>query len=1164
MRMIGASGVRRRSRSYFALVLILPLFAASCSGACWQRTPELSDEVYRQAVVSFYTGLAALQTSQEVLARSELDRVTTLVPHEPAAWANVGLLLLRQQEVDAATERLARAAELAPDAAQIQRLLALAAGRRGDLPTAIRHWIRALELEPDDPKAAYALALDLERAGGEENEAEAQRTLADLASRTGNLVVQLDLARMAAKRGDREALDRALGTLESLSGGWPEDVRQRLSAVKQAAAKDTQAAGRQIAFLRNLLLRLSDYRRSLADVSTPREEVGEPITRFLVLPNPDPHAAAADTGLTFSVAAVDAISGSQRWIGVVSLTGEGAPAIAASDGRTMRLAAHGQAASAVAIPGAAQGDAATRHSVLAADLTYDYRTDLVLAGAAGLRILKQNESGTFEDVTSATTLPRERVSAAVWGVWAADVDTDGDLDLVVSPVDAPPVVYRNNTDGTYAVLEPFAGVQRVRGFVWADLDGEGVPDAAFLQEDGRVRVLLNERSGSFRERPLPDGFPRAVAIAPAEVTGDSMLDLVALTAEGVLVGLSQAENGGDRWVHREIGRAGGGPFEIGTARLLAGDLDNNAAIDFVVASGAESRVLLGGPDGALQPLASPLHLSARAIADLDGNGRVEIVGLTAEGRMASAASRGTKEYHWQVLRPRAATSTGDQRINSFGIGGEVEVRSGLHVQRRLITSPVVHVGLGEATGSEVTRLLWPNGTVQSEFDLQADAEVAATQRLKGSCPWLFAWNGREMGFVTDVLWRSPLGLRINAQETADVLMTEDRVKVRGDQLAPRDGVYDLRITAELWETHFFDHVALLAVDHPEGTEVWLDERFAAPPPSLDLIVTERVQAFAAVHDDTGRDVSDVVAARDDRHLDFAGRGAYQGVTRDHHVEIEVPDQAPRSGPLWLIAQGWIHPTDSSVNVAISQGAHARPRSLTLQVADRTGRFRTVAADLGFPAGKDKTILIDLGRHLPGAGPRRLRLATNLEIFWDRLGWATGRPDVVMSPVRLLPESAELRYRGYSVTGQKDASTPERPRYLLEGTAPRWRDLEGYHTRFGDVRELLLRVDDRYVIMNAGDELRLRFPEAPPAAAGHVRDFVMISDGWEKDGDFNTTFSRTVLPLPTHDHGGYDRPPGRLEDDPVYLKHPSDFAEYHTRYVTPDRVRGALTRARERP
>ena len=146
-----------------------------------------------------------------------------------------------------------------------------------------------------------------------------------------------------------------------------------------------------------------------------------------------------------------------------------------------------------------------------------------------------------------------------------------------------------------------------------------------------------------------------------------------------------------------------------------------------------------------------------------------------------------------------------------------------------------------------------------------------------------------------------------------------------------------------------------------------------------------------------------------------------------------------------------------------------------------------------------------------------------------------------------------------MTEQPTSSVPERPRYALAGTAPQWRDLEGYYTRFGDVRDLLRAVDDRYVIMNAGDELRLRFPEAPPPARGLVRDFIVIGDGWVKDGDYNTSFSRTVLPLPTHRTGRYDAPPRQLEDDPVYRRHAGDFAEYHTRYVTPDTLRDALRR-----
>ena len=194
---------------------------------------------------------------------------------------------------------------------------------------------------------------------------------------------------------------------------------------------------------------------------------------------------------------------------------------------------------------------------------------------------------------------------------------------------------------------------------------------------------------------------------------------------------------------------------------------------------------------------------------------------------------------------------------------------------------------------------------------------------------------------------------------------------------------------------------------------------------------------------------------------------------------------------------------------------------------------------------------------PPAGPRRVRLTTNLEIFWDRLGWAAGRPDVKLEPRRLKLAKADLRFRGYSVTQQKNASTPERPRYVVEGVAARWRDLEGFHTRFGDVRELLLTVDDRYVIMNAGDELALAFPEAPAPRPGLVRDFVLVGDGWEKDGDYNTIASRTVLPLPTHRSGKYVQGTGRLEDDPIYQRHRADFERYHTRYVSPDPAREGL-------
>jgi hypothetical protein len=490
----------------------------------------------------------------------------------------------------------------------------------------------------------------------------------------------------------------------------------------------------------------------------------------------------------------------------------------------------------------------------------------------------------------------------------------------------------------------------------------------------------------------------------------------------------------------------------------------------------------------------------------------------------------------------------------------MEIRSGLLFQKQPITGPVVHFGLGEKNEADVLRIIWPNGSVQAEFDLQSDQIVAADQRLKGSCPSLFAFDGRGLRFVKDCApWSPAIGLRINAVQTAAISQTEEWQKIRGDQLAPRDGYYDLRITAELWETFYIDHYSLMVVDHPEGTEIFVDERTSNPGPELALYTVAAPRPVKAAWDDNRQDVTDIVRAPDGRYLDTFGRGQYQGVTRDHYVEIELGDDAPASGPLYLLAHGWLHPTDASINIALSQGSHPPPESVSIEVPDESGKWIVARPALGFPAGKNKTMVFDLDGLFRHGAPRRLRLRTNMEIYWDALEWAAGRPGAEVKTARLNPQTAELRYRGFSVFNRADKSSPEIPDYdRLATTSQIWRDLIGYYTRYGDIRELLERVDDRIVIVNAGDEMALRFPAQPPPPAGFVRDYVLIGDGWIKDGDFNSVFSKTVLPLPTRDRTEYTSLPARLEDDPAYRRHPGDWQEYHTRYVTPDRFQKTLT------
>lgn len=1151
----GTSRSRTLSRTLMAAALAA-VWVVLQGGSCGRKPalPEPSTKTYGDAIRSFFVGVAALQAGDTNRALKELTAATQIAPGEPAAWANLAILDLRGQRTDDAAKHIAAARDLAPDDSRIIYLAGLAKSQKGDFAGAAADYRKAAELDPNNLRARYSLVEQVQQSGGPNADADARKLLLEIAqSHPDNLVVQLDLARLASKQGDAQALKDAAARLSAASANWPANTKEQLTALQSAASSNnTRAATTPVLYLNNLLKQEAKYRSDYAALKAAPADLGEPILHPIKLPNPPPAIAAPDEGLTF--APNPQAAGAADFATAVYLGADSNPvAVTVAGGRMMVGGGKGP----LPFPGSETGPG-NGHPIVAVDLNSDFKTDLACAGSSGLKLYQQQADGSFADMTTKAKLPPVIATGSLRGAWAADIDMDGDLDLVVAPAAGAPVVLRNNADGTFKPLQPFTGVSGVVGFGWADLDNDGDPDAVLLDSTGKLHAFANERSGQFKESTLPSGFGPVAAFAILDSDDDGQLDVVALKQDGGLVRVER-NLASDGWKTADVGRwDGAANLKPGSARLLAADLDNNGGVDLVASSGTESRVWLHGPNAAYRPLATPIPARVLAAADMNGDGRVDMVGVSADGKAVMLANQGKKSYAWQDIRPRATHATGDQRINSFGVGGDIEVRAGFLTQRQPIAAPVVHFGLGDNAGVDAARIFWPNGQMQAEFAMKAGQAVTAEQRLKGSCPWVFAWDGKKMAFVTDFLWRSPLGLKINAQDTGRVAMTEDWVRIPGERLVPRDGAYDIRITAELWETHFFDHVSLMTVDHPAGTEMWVDERFAIPPPKLGVTLTGPSRPVARATDDRGADVTATVRDLDGKYLDTFGRGYYQGVTRDHWVEADLGAGAPDAGPLWLVAQGWIHPTDSSINVAMAQGDRPKPRDLSLEIPDGKGGWTVAKPHLGFPAGKNKTVLIDLaGLWRPGQ-PKRLRLRTNLEVYWDRLAWAAGADSSAAKTQRALPASADLRYRGFSAVHQADASSPELPDYQdLAGTGPRWCDLVGYYTRFGDVRKLLRKVDDRYVIMNAGDEMVFRFPVPDPPPAGWVRDFVLVGNGWEKDGDLNTGFSKTVLPLPSHSDPVYNTPPTTLENDPVYRRWPRDWQEYHTRYVTPEAYWNAL-------
>ncbi len=1132
-----------------------------------EKLPDVQSKAYKALVSNFYVGLAALQVGDDVRAESTLSRATQIVPAEPASWVNWGILALRQRNFDVAAQRLNHALELAPRNGQIYYLIGILESERGDSTAAITNLGISTGLNPQNARAAYALATEIDRQGASNSDAEYQRILQSiLQAHPGNLAALLDLARIAAKMGNTDLLRAMVKTITLQAASWPPDVKKQLEALQTAAAgPDPHAAATRTIFLRNVLMQVPQFRTSLAVLKPQPGEEAQPFTHFLSLPSPPSTPAPPDTALTFRTEPVTN-AGNTKWdcIRAISLDGESAPVLAMANSHEVQLSSGAK----FAFPGGKIETALAPESILPIDFNYDFKVDLVLAGAGGLRFMRQDSPDSFIDVTAATKLAKSILDASYTGAWAVDIEADGDLDIVLGTASGLPTVLRNNGDGTFQPIHPFAGISGIRQFVWADLNGDGNPDASLIDGAGKLHVFLNQRSGNFTALALPVHLEGASAITAADVNRDGVLDLVVVQPGGAITRLSASEDG-QSWMTSDIARiADPAAFLSAEVRLRAADIDNNGAVDLVLMkvtpsplqTQAGALIWLCDENGNFVLMNKPVD-SARVfdVADTHADGHLALLGLDPAGEPQQSIALGTKSYHWQIIRPRARQSTGDQRINSFGIGGEIEIRSALLTQKLPIDGPQLHFGLGTHTGADVARIIWPNGSVRAEFALKADQQVLTEQRLKGSCPFLFAWNGKEMNFVKDAVpWGSALGLRINSLGTARIAATEEWYKIGGDQLVPHDGFYDLRITGELWETYYYDHLALMVVDHPAGTDIYTDERFVVPAVTPAITTVSTPQPIQHATDDNGNDVTAILQNGDGKYLDNFGRGQYQGVTRDHYVELDLGDNIPSRGPLYLIAKGWLHPSDSSINVAISQGHHEMPRPLSLEAMDEQGRWHIVRANLGFPAGRKKICLINLeGVFRPGA-PHKLRLRTNLEIYWDQIQWAAGLPNTQIKITRLSPASADLHYRGYSKIDQANPSSPEIPNYnRLAATTQIWRDLPGLYTRYGDVRELLEKTDDRYVIMNAGDEMSLRFPAAAPPPAGWVRDYVIAGDGWIKDGDYNSTYSETIQPLPYHARKLYDTPPGPLEDEWVYRHHPEDWVNYQTRYVTSENFQSAL-------
>jgi hypothetical protein len=379
---------------------------------------------------------------------------------------------------------------------------------------------------------------------------------------------------------------------------------------------------------------------------------------------------------------------------------------------------------------------------------------------------------------------------------------------------------------------------------------------------------------------------------------------------------------------------------------------------------------------------------------------------------------------------------------------------------------------------------------------------------------------------------------------------DEYVLVRGDQLVPREGVLELQFTEELREVTYLDRIRLDVVDHPAGTEVHPTERFAFPPfPEAHThTVRDPLPPLSATGSD-GRDWTAELSAHDDVHAEpFEPlESQFLGLATPHWIELAFdPARVRDAEKLRLLFTGWFYWTDASVNMASARTPGVEFVPPILQVPGPDGEWVAAGPPVGFPAGKSKTMVIDVSDVLRRDDPR-LRVFTTLRLYWDSIRLAVDADDAPLRVTSLEPQGARLWPRGFSrpiETGRTDL--PERFEWGALTEQRSWNQHPGLYTRYGETLPLLTAIDDRFVILGSGDALTVRFDATalPPLEQGWTRDYLVFLDGWAKDRDPNTVEALEVEPLPFHGMSGY--PYGEGESFPDTPEHRAWRAEWNTR------------------
>jgi tetratricopeptide (TPR) repeat protein len=806
----------------------------------------------------------------------------------------------------------------------------------------------------------------------------------------------------------------------------------------------------------------------------------------------------------------------------------------------------------------------------AGDYDNDGHTDLAVCLSDGVHLLHNKGDGKFADVTEAVGIRRE---PGCVGVTFVDYDHDGDLDLYVTnkPATATTpdrrahnVLWRNNGNSTSTDVseETALGFDATgAGVVTTDFNNDRAIDFVVAGGADGASIRLNPREGKFTPLAAIDfkkeNLPPAVGVIAFDFDKDGWMDL-AFTHAGA-PGLSLWRNVEGKRLERVSLPDLGWQRGWGLAAL---DYDNDGWLDLVAAGetndgGGQLRLLRNLGTNGWADVTKDVHLDAVkltqpraiAVADVAGTGSPDLIVTQLGGPPILLRNEGGDQRNWMRIELKALND------NKSAIGTKVELYAGALYQKWEVAgasgylgqnAPSILAGLGNEHNAEVVRLLWPTGVPQDEINLAAKKEqsIAELDRRGSSCPILFSWNGREYEFIADMIGPGVVGHWVAPGER-DVPDPDEYLKVGAHSVKPRNGMLSFRFMEPMEETVYLDQVRLLAIDHPAAYDVYPNERFASAPPFPEFRVISSRDAHPPIGawDDRGNDVLPLISVRDRKYVTSFEELPFAGFAKLHWLELDL-GAWDATKPLRLIIDGYTDYFTATSMYAADQ-AGIKVIAPYVEAQNQQGQWVRVVDDMGFPAGLERTMVADLTGKLP-PGTRRIRIVNNLKVYWDAIR-IDQTPDAKDTRVSEAPLAhAALDFLGYPRETRLAPASDTTYSYTQRSKTGPYAHAAGNYTRYGDVRELLSKSDDHFVVFSSGEGVKLDFDARalPALPSGWVRDYFFYADGFEKDMDFYAAHAFTVEPLPRHSLIPYPYPSGA--EYPADADHVGYELEYNTR------------------